>query len=143
MPNREYICDKCDYSYETWQPLHEELHKKCPKCKKKSLYQNLVGITGRVKEPKTLGQLAEQNAKKLGKYGLEAKIQQEKTSNENRQREAAAIATQRTGKKHIAKCDMPKSKIKPLDKDVKKKIFSSEGKTQSDRIEKYIRTGKV
>lgn len=143
MPNREYICDACNHTYDTYQPLHEELHKKCPECGKNKLYQNLQGIIGRVKNINTIGQLAEQNTKKLGKYGLEAREKHEKDNKENLQRERAAIASKRTGKKIVAKCDLPKGNVKPMDKDISKKIFSGDAKDQNRKIEKYINTGEV
>lgn len=143
MPNREYICDNCDHSYETWQPLHEKLHKKCPKCKKNKLYQNLLGIMGNVNEPKTLGQLADLNTKKLGAYGLQERERREKEQANAEERQRAKVASEKTGMNYVAKCDLPASKRKKLDKEVEKKIFSGDEKTQRKKIDKYINTGEV
>jgi putative FmdB family regulatory protein len=141
MPNREYICDNCEHSYEVYQPLHEELHKKCPKCKKNKLYQNLQGITGQIKEVKTLGQFAERQNKKLGKYGLEKRIKEEKDQADNFQRQRAAAATEKFGKKFVAACDKPESPIKPLSKETTKKLFSGDKKEQEKKIRKFIQNG--
>lgn len=141
MPNREYICDKCGHTFEIYQPLHDKLLKKCPECKANKLYQNLQGITGQVKEVKTLGQFAERQNKKLGTYGLEAKIKKEKEEKDNFQRQRAAAATEKFGKKFVAACDKPESPIKPLSKETTKKLFSGDKKEQKEKIRKFIQNG--
>ena len=65
----EYECQDCQYRFETEQSAKEKPLKKCPKCKKKSLerllFAPLVSIRGNIN---TIGQLAEANTKKLGRY---------------------------------------------------------------------------
>ena len=57
--------------------------KKCPSCKKHKLGRVLGGFTAFVRQaPTTLGQLAERNTEKFGKYELEEKRKgQEKGKN--------------------------------------------------------------
>lgn len=141
MPNREYVCDKCGHTFEVYQPLHDKLLKKCPSCKANKLYQNLMGITGQVREVKSLAQLAERNNKKLGKLGLEARIHNEQESIKKTQREAARKASEKFGMECIAKCDLPEPSIKPLDKKVKKNLFTGTKKEQAQKIKKYIEKG--
>lgn len=72
--NRGYICDACDYYFEIVQERDETLLKRCPKCRKHKLYQDLSGqhaiIIG---EPTTLIHQADRNTKNFGKYELEDK----------------------------------------------------------------------
>lgn len=74
--NRGYICDneKCNHYFEIVQERDEPLLKRCPKCRKHKLYQDLSGqhisIIG---EPKTLIHQADRNTKNFGKYELEDK----------------------------------------------------------------------
>lgn len=73
---RYYICDKeeCGYTFDLPQKTDEKRLKKCPKCKKMSLYQDLSGAYFAItKEPTTVGHLADRNTKKMGKYELESK----------------------------------------------------------------------
>lgn len=75
MINRYYICEKCDYHLVVQQSLHDEKRlKKCPKCKKHTLYQDLSGqhtfIYG---EPTTVEHQADRNTSRAGKYELEHK----------------------------------------------------------------------
>lgn len=78
MVTRGYICDACEHTFEVQQPLHEEKLKKCPQCERETLYQDLRGQYHAIREVKTLGQLAERNTKKLGRYGLDSKVEQER-----------------------------------------------------------------
>jgi acetyl-CoA carboxylase beta subunit len=56
------------------QKLHDALKKKCPKCGKMKLYQDLTGQHSFVyQECKTLGHQASRNTERMGKYELEHK----------------------------------------------------------------------
>lgn len=72
MVTRLYFCKDCGHEFETVQPMHEELLKVCFECNG-TLAQDLTGIHTSVKQYKTLGALAEKNAKDLGRYGREKK----------------------------------------------------------------------
>lgn len=76
MPvRRYYICDNCDHTFDISQGFNDEKLKKCPECNENSLYQDLSGqYSFVIGEPKTVGQLAERNTKKMGRYELEAKM---------------------------------------------------------------------
>lgn len=80
MPEYNFVCEKCSYSFVEFWHVSEYDQKvkkcKCPSCKSKKVnrdYSN-YNVVGSVKAIKTIGQLAEANAKKLGKYGLEEKM---------------------------------------------------------------------
>lgn len=67
----DYGCDKCGFLWEdVEQSIHDEPKKKCPRCKKNTLSRLIsAGLPPIVKgEANTLGQLAERNSKKMGKY---------------------------------------------------------------------------
>jgi putative FmdB family regulatory protein len=79
--NRGYICDSCDYTFEVQQSMHEQILKKCPQCERLTLYQDLRGQYHAMVNTVTLGQLAEKNTKKMGRYEFQAKeegLRQEK-----------------------------------------------------------------
>lgn len=76
MPAYDYECRKCNYSEEIFQKMSDEPLTKCPKCKKKQFRRIITQITAFVKDAKTLIQLAEKNTKKMGKYHLEDKIEE-------------------------------------------------------------------
>lgn len=76
MPNYDYSCTACGFLWEDVnQGINEEPKKKCPRCSKMTLNRIIFGgLPGFVKgEATTLGQLADRNSKKLGKYGVSEK----------------------------------------------------------------------
>lgn len=70
MPTYVYNCENCQTSFEVKQSLKDDPLTKCESCGKESLYKSIQScfIVG---EPVTVGQLAERNTKKMGKYHLE------------------------------------------------------------------------
>jgi len=76
MPTYDYGCNRCGFLWQdVVQSMNDSPKKKCPKCSKNTLERVIYGgahtfVRG---EATTLGQLAEQNSKKLGKYGVEEK----------------------------------------------------------------------
>lgn len=80
MPEYNFICNKCNsYTVEYWHisDYDDNFKKvKCQHCKSKKVNRvyDLDNVHTTVKEIKTIGQLAEHNTKKLGKYGLEEKL---------------------------------------------------------------------
>ncbi len=77
MITYEYICshNKCGHNLEIEQSIKDKPLITCPKCGKQTLERVISGgIEPIVKqEAKTLGQLAERNTKKMGKYELQEK----------------------------------------------------------------------
>lgn len=75
MPTYHYACSECKEEFEVFHSIKEPLRKICPFCEKDGLAVVLdeppVIIN---KEVKTIGQLAEKNAKALGHYGLQEKM---------------------------------------------------------------------
>jgi len=76
MPTYDYGCNQCGFLWQdVVQNINDPPKKKCPRCAKHTLERVIYGgahvfIRG---EATTLGQLAEQNSKRLGKYGVEEK----------------------------------------------------------------------
>lgn len=73
MPKYDYGCNCCGFLWEdVQQSINDPPKKKCPKCKHMTLSRVIFGgiepfVRG---EATTLGQLAERNSKKMGKYGV-------------------------------------------------------------------------
>ncbi len=72
MPIYEYECEnkKCELAFECQQSIKTNALKKCPSCNQKTLTRLIgigLGIIIKTNTPTTLGHLAEQNAKKMGK----------------------------------------------------------------------------
>jgi putative FmdB family regulatory protein len=72
MPIYEYQCEECDHNFEIEQKLKAKPKKKCPNCKKHALerliFSPVISMKGRIN---TVGQLAEANTKKLGRYAYD------------------------------------------------------------------------
>jgi len=88
MPTYEYRCENCKEEIEVFQNLSDEFLTKCEKCGKNEL-ELLIGaplgfVRGRIN---TIGQLAESNAKKLGRYEKD-KVIPRKTEDEIKQADA-------------------------------------------------------
>jgi hypothetical protein len=98
MPVYHYRCTHCKDEYETFHSIKEPIRTTCENCKNQTLQVVLDGAPVIInKEIKTIGQLAESNAKKLGKYGLEEKMAKdgtkEKLQNKEKMKEARKIAS--------------------------------------------------
>lgn len=90
MITYEYECQDCKYVFEHQQSIKDTTRlKECPKCHKETL-ERLIGNGLMVidKTPKTLGTLAEKNARKMGTYKKEKK-QKEIEENSNLARKRA------------------------------------------------------
>jgi putative FmdB family regulatory protein len=84
MPEYEYRCSACRYEFSESQEMKKyKAKKKCPSCKKHKLERVLGCFTAFARaEPTTLGQLAERNTAKFGRYELDKKqLQQNKGKN--------------------------------------------------------------
>lgn len=72
MPVRAYKCETCDFELEQFEALKQAPLKKCPSCGKDDIEPQLFAPAGFVqREPKTVGQIADRKAKKVGKYESE------------------------------------------------------------------------
>jgi len=97
MPVYHYKCTHCANEYETFHSIREDIRTTCEICKNQTLQVVLDGAPVIInKEIKTIGQLAEANAKKMGRYGLEEKMAQDglnrKIENQEKMKEARKIA---------------------------------------------------
>lgn len=82
MPIYEYECQSCSYNFEIEQKVKDKPKKKCPHCKKMKLERLISRTLGFVHgDINTIGQLAETNSKKMGKYKL-SEIQAKKDEKE-------------------------------------------------------------
>jgi putative FmdB family regulatory protein len=79
----DYGCESCNYMMvDVHQSIHDEPLTTCPRCNQESLQRVIYGGLGSfVKEPKTIGGLADKNWKNMGHYKrseIEAKSKQKK-----------------------------------------------------------------
>lgn len=76
MPIYHYKCSNCPQDFETFHSIKEPIRKICPSCNSESLSVVLDGAPDIMNkgEIKTIGQLAESNAKKMGKEQLHKKM---------------------------------------------------------------------
>tara|TARA_Y100000310_G_scaffold315845_1_gene366910 strand:+ start:2603 stop:2944 length:342 start_codon:yes stop_codon:yes gene_type:complete len=89
MATYEYKCEACGHFFTEEISIKKyKRKKKCPSCKKHKLRRILsapdISIGG---ESTTLGQLAESNTKKMGRYELEEKQRQDNKELENLKRD--------------------------------------------------------
>lgn len=88
MPTYDYACSECKEEFEVFHSIKEPLRKICPFCEKAGLsvvFNKAPVII--IKEIKTIGQLAEKNAKELGQYGLQEKMNTDGTLDRIKKRE--------------------------------------------------------
>jgi len=72
MPIYTYRCDGCDFEFEATQSIKDKPLRKCHKCNRNALQRLLhAPICIMMNDVTTIGQLAEKNSKKIGKYKLE------------------------------------------------------------------------
>lgn len=83
MPTYDFECEPCAYITEIRQSIDSPSTLECPICKQDTLKKVFISaptmfVRG---EPTTVGQLAERNTVKLGKYELEARKENDKLQN--------------------------------------------------------------
>lgn len=136
----EYTCKKHG-SFEVQKPVKDFQEKEeCPICKKKCdqvFYSPHCYI---VKEPTTLGHLADRNSKSMGKYELQEKSRKDRLEEVKRKYQPAIDRGFLPPDHKIPDPDAPPPFGK-MDKDVKKKLFTGEKKEQKKKIRKYIEKG--
>lgn len=89
MAIRDYECSKCNYHEEVSESIHVKPElKKCPQCNKKA-FRVVILESPRCKvvEIKTIGQLADSNWKKMGRYERENKMREDKVEESLQKRE--------------------------------------------------------
>ena len=140
MPIYEFKC-KCGHSHEEFMMMSAKEPDKCPKCGckngkgySKSFGQPHVIVRG---DPKTFGQAAEENAKRLGKEQMQLMAEEAKTRTKK-----AGI---RKLPKGASRIDTSKAKtppwrdgsmgLKPMDKPLNVKKIKD--------VKKYIHTGET
>ena len=109
-----YRCKNCNHQFDISMSIKDKPLKKCRECKKLELERIIFAPQGFVRqEVKTIGQLADRNAKKLGK-------------NEIQERELRG-----------------KDQTKEAMKQARKELNSKLGKMNQSQITKYIEEGKM
>lgn len=93
MPTYDYECSDCQHQEEVFQRFSETPLSECPSCKQPSfrrviLHPPLAFIKG---EARTVGQLADRNSKKLGRYEREDREEADNMKAHNEGREASAL----------------------------------------------------
>ena len=90
MPIYDFECQDCAYYTEITQKMEASSRHKCPHCGKKTLVKVLINppamfIRG---APTTIGQMADRNTEKMGKYELQDKTREHgaKASGEAKER---------------------------------------------------------
>lgn len=88
MPSYTFKCDNCEYELDLICSMkeydEETADLSCPECKSSDFYRDYFSdcVVTAVREVKTLGQLAERNAKKYGKEKCQKMMEDFKTKKE-------------------------------------------------------------
>lgn len=135
---RGYVCENCgDKFAEIGKRVGYKFKQKCPTCKKLTLDSLIMGdVAAFVKEVTTVGQLAEKDNKKLGKYGVEDKIRAIKKQKEAAQEEVMRRSGRDTSRIIKKKENDNKSWFNPTGQDL-----TQLGDLSPKGQEKYIETG--
>jgi len=93
MPTYDYECADCKHQEEIFQKFAEKELDICPSCNKSSfrrviLEPPLAFIKG---DPTSVGQLADRNTKKMGKYELEDKCRADNMETHKKNKEASTL----------------------------------------------------
>lgn len=88
MPTYHYQCKNCGNDFEIYRSIKADKLRECEKCRVCALEIVIDGpFDMAVKEVKTLGQLAEQNAKRMGKEQVQMKMEADGTLDIMKKRE--------------------------------------------------------
>ena len=84
MPLYDYMCSNCEHKIEDlYQSIKDKPIVKCEKCGMMTLERIIYGGDVFVRrEATTIGQLADRNTKKMGRYEKESKQKQDSTKKE-------------------------------------------------------------
>ena len=77
MPLYDYECRECVYYTEILQGMMDDPIRECPNCGKNALVKVIINPPAAIVrgEANTIGQLADQNTRKMGKYELQDRQQ--------------------------------------------------------------------
>lgn len=139
MPLYEYACPDCELAFEMLQKMSDDVLKVCPFCSKKTLTKLFSVPHIQIEsEPKTIGELAERNTKKMSKDELSEKTERKL----EKRRQGLAETAAKVGGKAIKQSDTipwwrdgksfgSKYSEKPIDT------------TKISNIRRYVETGKT
>lgn len=132
MPVYPYKCENCNHEFDEIQRVAEGPLKKCPICNKNKLHRVITApILTITDEPKSLGMLAEKNARRMSddqKKALAEEYKTKKTINRIPDKELPG--------KRMESADAP-----PADSN-RTKTNREVSKLKGKDVEKYIMTGK-
>lgn len=69
MPTYEYQCNRCGHQFEAVQRMADDPFDTCPQCKEKDIKRLIFPPTIIDLTPRTLGSVADKNARKLEREG--------------------------------------------------------------------------
>jgi putative FmdB family regulatory protein len=137
MPLYEYVCRPCELSFESFQRMSEEPLKDCPFCEKQTL-ERLFSVP-HVKipdNPKTLGELAEYNTKKMSAEDREIQTSLKK----EKRRRAVKELENKTGAKLMESTAIPWWRNGENGTKYSEKLIDT---SKITNIKRYIETGKT
>lgn len=136
MPMYDYECQGCKHVFETFQSMRDDALKTCPVCKADKLVRLITGgLASFVSTPRTLGALAERNAKNMSSELKERKSKQQKTRRDEVLYEQLPKGMQRLEK--------PAGYKPPWYKQNQTASTKKINKMNDRQKTKYIRTGEV
>ena len=93
MITYDYECAACDHAFSIEQSIKDDALSKCPSCKKKKLQRVILEapIAFVVGEPTTVGQLADRNRNKMGKYELDKKHKEDDVATYRKNKEKSEL----------------------------------------------------
>lgn len=122
MPEYQFACDACEYSFEVFMSIKDyKALKKCPQCKKNKLYRVYNPVYGFNAEPKTLGSFVDKKMQNMGQY------EKDKVEREERGRRSRSGKTEKPKRPPWRKSDKPNFKLANLTPEQKTK-YIVEGK---------------
>lgn len=88
MPLYDFMCNKCNHTQELFLGMNEQRPTICPKCNQETLVRvfNTFSIGIDIKQPKTIGELADKNTEKMVKEGKLPKSALEYDSNRKKKK---------------------------------------------------------
>jgi len=93
MITYDYECSSCDHSFSVSQSIKDDALSKCPECKKKKLQRVTLEapIAFVVGEPTTVGQMADRNKSKMGKYELDKRRKEDNAVEDKQNKEKSDL----------------------------------------------------
>jgi putative FmdB family regulatory protein len=134
MPTYLYKCQSCGIELEEYQRVADDPLEKCPACKKNKLKRMITApILTLTSEPKTVGMLAEKNARSISSDQRKKMLEEYKTKKIiNRFPEGSINGTP---------MKREEGEIPDWMKQSRTKKTNEVAKMSNDKIQKYINTG--